>query len=265
MSNEDDFDDQPGRPTATPAVRSTLGCLVTILAVGWGIVALYYFGSPRITGAVHRMNTSSKLKQMSLAFHIHHDSVGVMPANSYDADGKPLLSWRVHILPYIEEDNLYRRFRLDEPWDGPNNRQLLNEMPRMYASAVTDRGVRGTRTFFRGFATRGAVMEPRPAKIVNGGHWLHWRPDGLTLKDFADGTSNTILIAEAGDSVEWTKPDDLTWDGTPPLPPFGGDRDTAEFQIALADGSVRSVKKSVPPERLKAAITYNGNETETLD
>lgn len=268
MSNEDDFDDQPGRPTATPAVRSTLGCLVTILAVGWGLAALWFFGSPKIRDSAERLSASGNMKQIGFGCLNYESTYGVLPTNSYDANGRPLLSWRVHILPFIEQDALYKQFYLDEPWDSARNRPLLSQMPRMYATQAQRQGraSMGDKTCIRGFATRGAVMEPRSGRPVqNPAKWLDWKLDAVAFDDITDGPGSTILFVEAGEAAEWTKPNDLTWDVGQPMPPFGAGRPGDDFWICYSDDSVRRANKLISPEQLKAAITYNGNETETLD
>ena len=73
------------------------------------------------------------LKQISLAFYNFHTATLSMPANLATADGKPLLSWRVVILPYLGEEDLYKQFKLNEPWDSAHNRKLIPKMPRVYA------------------------------------------------------------------------------------------------------------------------------------
>src|SRR5690242_10209850 len=68
--------------------------------------------------------SSNNLKQLVLAFHNYNDAYGKLPTNVLSKDNKPILSWRVQILPFIEQDNLYKQFKLDEPWDSENNKQL---------------------------------------------------------------------------------------------------------------------------------------------
>ena len=107
-----------------------------------------------------------------------------MPSNIRDREGSPLLSWRVAILPYIEEDSLYKEFHLDEPWDSPHNIQLLPRMPRNYKS-VGEQPPEPHMTFYRGFTGPGTAFER----------------DGLTLeKDFPNGTDETVLVVEAGEA-----------------------------------------------------------------
>src|SRR5271155_415299 len=75
--------------------------------------------------------------------------VDPLPAHAiYSKDGKtPLLSWRVAILPYIEHEALYQQFKLDEPWDSPHNKKLLDKMPKLYAPTVNLKGVGDNMTF----------------------------------------------------------------------------------------------------------------------
>src|SRR6185436_18638182 len=84
---------------------------------------------------MRRMMASNNLKQIALAFHNYESAYGCFPPPAItDAQGKALLSWRVAILPYIEEDALYKQFRMNEAWDSPHNKKLLSKMPKIYAS-----------------------------------------------------------------------------------------------------------------------------------
>ena len=77
--------------------------------------------------------SQNNLKQIGLAMHNYHDVFGKLPSNSMNKSGKAILSWRVHILPFLEEDKLYREFKLDEPWDSENNIKLVSKLPKVYA------------------------------------------------------------------------------------------------------------------------------------
>jgi hypothetical protein len=194
------------------------------------------------------------MAQLGLALHNYHDTNGQLPGPAIlSPDGKPLLSWRVAILPFVEENELYRRFHLDEPWDSLHNLTLLPEMPRLYAP-YPDVVAEPNTTLFQVFVGPGSAFE---------------RP-GLTLKDFTDGTSNTVLIAEASVGVPWTKPEDLAYDPNGPLPLLGKvyrprtflpvDK-PKYFRVAMGDASGRSIPKSTSEATLRALITRNGRET----
>ncbi len=257
---DDDLDDRPARPAAKSKVPLVLGIVAgVLLLVCCGGGALVYFGFTKVRDASGRMVATNNMKQIGLGAENYLFTNGAMPTNSYDAAGKPLLSWRVHILPFIEQEALYRQFHLNEPWDSPHNKTLLAQMPQTYATPAQRKGGATTKTYYRGFAMPGALMEPPPAARRNDP-----RP-GVKQADIKDGPSNTILCVEAGEAVDWTKPDDLAWVFGQPVPAFGADRDANEFLVCFADGSVRAVSKKIAPDQLKAAITYAGKDTANLD
>ena len=191
------------------------------------------------------MQSSNNLKQLVLAMHNYHDSFGKFPAAySTDKDGKPLLSWRVHILPFIEQDALYREFHLDEPWDSEHNKKLIPKMPRTYVSSkkLPEAGL----TTYLAPVGDGTVF---PGK------------DAIQIKDITDGTSNTVIFLDADDehAVVWTKPDDLKVN--PKKPEAGLSMRHGEgYLFAFADGSVRFVSTKVNKKTLWAIFTRNGGE-----
>ncbi len=91
-------------------------------------------GVRKVRGAASRTQSQNNLKQIGLAMHNYHATNNMLPPHAtYDKNGKPLLSWRVFILPYIEQQDLYKQFHLDEPWDSEHNKKLLAKMPVIYA------------------------------------------------------------------------------------------------------------------------------------
>lgn len=169
------------------------------------------------------------------------------PAVVYGKDGQPLYSWRVLLLPYFEQQELYSQFHLDEPWDSPHNLPLLERMPEMYAPPPRKKSLMPPyHTVCHVFVGKGAAFEDKKG--------LKW-PD-----DFPDGTTNTILIVEAGPPVPWTKPEEIPYDADAPLPRLDTlFRDI--IRLALADGSRRHVRKDISETTLRAAITRNGGES----
>jgi hypothetical protein len=193
----------------------------------------------------------NNLKQILLALHNYESTHGRFPSNSYDKDGKPLLSWRVHILPFIEQDALYRAFKLDEPWDSPNNLPLSQTVVKVFT--VPGRPTEPGHTYFRGFiGPKNVKPEYRP--------WLtEGDSKGISIVSITDGTSNTIVVVEAGESVPWAKPEDLPYDGVMPLPTLGGPN--GRFLAGFADGSVRTMRRDrVDEKNLRAMITIQGGE-----
>jgi hypothetical protein len=194
--------------------------------------------------ASRRIQSQNNLKQIGLAMHNYHDTFGRFPPQALtDKDGKPLLSWRVAILPFIEQDNLYRGFKLDEPWDSEHNKKLLGRMPQIYAP-VNAKTKEKYETFYQAFAGKGTVFEPG---------------EKIRFMDIVDGTSNTIMIVEAGDAVPWTKPEDLPFDPDKRLPKLGGEFSDI-INAAFCDGSVHEVTKKIDDKTLRALITRNGGE-----
>src|SRR5438034_8063102 len=127
------------------------------------------------------------------------------PAVVYGEDGKPLHSWRVLLLPFIEQDALYEEFRLDEPWDSPHNIALLPRMPGTYAPPTGKKWkVPPYHTVCQVFVGKGTAFEGRKGPRLSG--------------DFLDPTNYTFLVVEAGPPVPWTKPEDLEYDPDGPLP-----------------------------------------------
>jgi Protein of unknown function (DUF1559)/Domain of unknown function (DUF4190) len=209
----------------------------------------------RVREAAARITSSNNLKQITLSMHDYNSATGTLPpAAICDASGKPLLSWRVAIVPYIEGGNLYSQFKLDEAWDGPNNSKLLLQMPKIYALPGDTEAAPGY-TYYRVFVGKGAAFDPpRPGNPPFG-----LTPGARMPADFTDGTSNTILVVEAATAVPWTKPDDLLYDPQGPLPPLGGHW-SGGSQVGMADGSVRMVPSTVSQATLRAAITRAGGE-----
>jgi Protein of unknown function (DUF1559) len=179
--------------------------------------------------------------------HAYHDKHGRLPpAVVYGADDKPLYSWRVLLLPYIEQRELYEQFHLDEPWDSEHNIRLLPRMPATYAPPPGKaRRAPPHHTFFHVFVGPGTAFEGR---------------EGLRLSaDFPDSTADTLLVVEAGEPVPWTKPQDLDYEPGRPLPCLDGPfRDG--FRACAADGSRRWVRKGTSDETLRPLITRNGGD-----
>jgi RNA polymerase sigma factor (sigma-70 family) len=217
-------------------------------AGGSGAAATALGATPKATAPpadANVMRSQNNIKQMALAFHNYADTnTGIFPpAAICDARGKPLLSWRVAILPYLEQDALYKEFHLDEPWDSDHNKKLLDKMPDIYAlPGMRFKGDAGL-TIYQVFVGKNAIFDggrkvPFPASIT-------------------DGTSNTLLVVEAAKPVPWTKPADIPLGEEDPRTQVGGWH--GDFvNVGLCDGSVRRInRKKMSQETFRNAIMPN--------
>jgi hypothetical protein len=185
-----------------------------------------------IRGSALATQHTNNLKQIALALMLYADAHGgqLPPAVTYGGpDGRtPLYSWRVAILPYLEQDLLYKQFHITEPWDSPHNKTLVARMPKVFALPG---GQPGSTTPYQVF------VGPNTPWSVDNGRIGPKFPAG-----FPDGTSNTILVAEAMHPVEWTKPADMVVDpGKHPMLLLGHHIKHNKCYVAMADGSVRSI------------------------
>jgi hypothetical protein len=195
--------------------------------------------------AAARTVSENNLKQIGLGLLTYESAQKRLPAAAIrDKNGKAILSWRVAILPYTENGNLYREFRLDEPWDSDNNKKLLEKMPSIYKHPKLDKpGM----TVYEAVTGKGLAFDG---------------DDGTKLATFTDGTSNTIMVLEAAPmkAVPWTKPEDWSPEANNPTGDTGGLFAGDTFNILFADCSVRAIDKSVEPALFKAMLTRNGRE-----
>ena len=194
----------------------------------------------------------NNLKQLGLALQAYHEQYGCFPpAYVADENGRPMHSWRVLLLPYMEQNDLLKKYRFDEPWDGPNNRRLHGvSFSFLQCPSRSDRP-RGTVDYL-------AVVGPGTA----------W-PGGesLRLADITDDPAETILLVEVADSdVIWCEPRDLHISQMSPT--INGDagqgissQHSTWAHVVTADGSVQSLSSGATPEVLRALLTPNGGET----
>jgi hypothetical protein len=241
----DPANEQPSNLSEDAKLRATSPRLAPAIA-GLGVLVLLagacYLWLDYVRYSRERRYAANNLKEIGLAIRNYEEVHGELPNNSYAHDGKSLLSWRVHLLPYMEHDNIYRQFKFDEPWDSPSNLLLLNCGVPPY----TNWG--GTLTYYRGFSSPGAVFERRSNR--------------LGFSSFKDQLHETIMVVEAAEPVEWTKPDDLDASPEKPFPVMGGIKYRRKvFQALFADMTVRPLRLDTPESTLGALVTHSGGET----
>ncbi len=197
--------------------------------------------------AARRTQASNHLKQIGLAIHNYHDTYRRFPPTAItDDEGNRLLSWRVAILPFIEQQALYEQFHLDEPWDSEHNITLLDKMPAIYSEPSLPMPPSQGLTVFQAAAGEGMAME-------------YDREN--RFRDIRDGTANTIMVveADASEAVEWTRPKDVDIDLEQPIEQMGHAH-PGIFQVVFADGSVRVISHSVDLRILQSLLTRDGGE-----
>ena len=222
----------------TPQISSNALIPTTAIAIGMLLPAVQ-----KVREAAQRTSSINNLKEIALAMANYEATFGAFPAAAIcdKKTGKPLLSWRVAILQYIEEEALYKQFKLDEPWDSEHNLKLAKNMPKVYFNPKANKPG-DNKTHYRLFYGKGAAFELNK---------------GFSMGAIAnmDGTSNTLMVVEAEEPVVWTNPNDLAFDPTKALPKMLSI--DGKFSAAYCDGSVRSFKVPIDPEIFKLLIQKN--------
>jgi hypothetical protein len=185
-----------------------------------------------------------------LAVANYHDTFGSFPpAYVADRNGRPLHSWRVLILPFLEQRELYNAYNFAEPWDGPNNRKLADRIGSIYRRSGLESDQSRTTSFV-------AVVGAETA-------WKGTEP--LSIKDLGDGTTHTLMVVEVPDGeFLWMEPKDLRFDRMSFRINDGSGRGLGSrlggARVVSADGTVRTLPDDFAPEKLRAMLTANGGE-----
>ena len=197
--------------------------------------------------AARRAQCTNNLKQIALAMHNYQATFNAFPKSAItDKDGKPLLSWRVAILPYIEQGPLYKQFKLDEPWDSPHNQALIKEMPRVFTCPERTK-VDPFTTTYRVFTGPGALFE---------------KGKSIGVAEVTDGTSNTVMVVEAegGGSLDEARRRAGIRPGGSRLALWRGGPHNGGFNAAMGDTSIRFFANSIDAKRFRELVTRNGGE-----
>ena len=158
-------------------------------------------------------------------------------------DGKTKYSWRVAILPFIEQQELYKQYNRNEPWDSDNNKKVLAKIPPVYRNPNAPANT----TFSSYLALVGKTTA------------LGDSENGTKFRDILDGTSNTVMLVEVQRKIPWTKPADISFDPDGKLPDLKGFHKGGSH-VGIGDGSVRFVAASIDKTILKALFTRDGGE-----
>lgn len=209
---------------------------------------------PRVT--TRGMHCNHNLHILALALQNYHDLYGSLPpAYIADDDGKPMHSWRVLLLPFLDMRNLYRDYHFDEPWDGPNNSALAAKV----------------RTI-RYFECPAAGSTDETSYVAVTGPQTMWPGAKATkLSDIKDGTSNTIILVEVHNSgIHWMEPRDLDMSelamavNSPAGHSIASGHKGGWAHVVFANGQTRAIDSTASPKAIRAALTIAGGEKEVL-
>lgn len=234
---------------AVPLTPFEWKCIVTVVLSLAALIGLGLLLTPSVSSYPPGKfsQSSNNLKQIGLAMHVYRDAAGVFPARAiFSPEGKPLLSWRVTLLPYLGGAEVYKEFHLDEPWDSPHNLTLLDRMPEPFRNPSLP-----SKTKTNYLAVVG------PGTIFDG-------DAGPTGREITDDPASTIMVIETDHAVPWTRPEEWTYDAAEPRKSLGKLRPGGNLAL-MADGSVRQLKNDVDVETIRGLMTKSGGEKVNRD
>lgn len=226
-------------PAAASGAGIAVGLIVVLVFVALLAVAVC-IGLPlalllpaisQARGSAQRMQSQNNMKQILLAIHTYHDVYQELPpAIVTDAEGKPLYSGMVLLLPYLGRDDLYQQFDRSQAWDSPANRHLSDSMLILFKNPASPNTIAANTDYL----------------FVGGPNSILGKDGRRAMADITDGTSNTLILVEVkGNTGSWAEP--KVW--TPDMP-FDSDTPSA-VNVGMADGSVRAVNRTVNPQLLR--------------
>jgi hypothetical protein len=230
-----------GGGMGTVAIVLTV-CCVGLFLCGGVLIALLLPAVQAAREAARRTQSMNNLKQIVLAMHNYHDVYKEFPpAVVKDANGQPLYSGRVLLLPFMEQQALFSQWQQDKAWNSPENQGLSNLMIPVFHDP-SSQAAPGMTDY---------VFVTGPGSVFNG-------QGPVKLQDITDGTSNTLVFIEVkGMNVNWAEPRD--WDFTQQPWPIPGNHPNGNL-AAFADGSVRFISKQTPPQEVQKMTTRAGGE-----
>ncbi len=255
--------DSPGASSASTQPqkkrhRFGLGPLewLVVCAIIAVLVALLLPPATSGHGGARREQCRNNLKQIALALHLYHDKYGSFPpAYVADENGRPMHSWRVLVLPFLDKQSLYDEYRFGEPWNGPNNSKLAEQRIDVLFCPTENR-------------KDGRVTSPMTSYVAVVGPESVWPGEAQSkLSDITGGTDRTLLVVEVANSgIHWMEPRDLhVLQMTPIINGKSGQGISSAHiggaHASFADGHVRFLSQQLPHETIKALLTRAGGET----
>lgn len=205
------------------------------------------------------------LRQLGLALHNYHDTYKCLPAAYYlDQAGTPLHSWRIRVLPFVEQNTIFDAYRFDEPWDSPHNITLGQRQPEKFPGAPA---LGPPHCYFCPLHPELYDREQTSYAMIEGPGTALPVGQERRLDDFPDGVANTIIVAEIDhDRMHWLEPRDLHVDRmsfqiNDPTRPSISSQHPRGPAVLFADGKVYRLAPNVPPSLVKALVTVDGGES----
>lgn len=231
--------------------RFTFLRLFTVLGLIVILIAFLLPATRRARPAAHRTQCKNNLKQIALALHNYMDTYHALPpACTFDEDGKPLHSWRTLILPYIEQQELYKSIDLSKPWHDPANATAYKTVPSVFRCPAAD--LTPNSTAYMAIVTPGGCFQPGEPRL---------------LSEITDGTSRTLMVIEVASehAVHWMAPQDADETMVPGSSPDIRLPHTGGTNAAFVDGSVQFLSANMTPAEWRALISIAGNDNDALD
>ena len=242
------------RKSSTPWILILAVICVALLFFGGILASLLLPAIQAAREAARRAACMNKLRQIDLALQKYMSSNGRFPpAATTDKNGRPLMSWRVAILPYMEQNSLYRQYDPKQPWNSPENLGFVKQMPPEFRCPSDSSTEDGETSYV----------------MITGQNTVGGMPGspGTSPSEMIGGISQTILVIEVhGLKIPWTEPRDITLDELAVRLRSGGQiAHVASFNIALADGSVQNLSAQIDSETLRRLATINDGKPVQID
>ena len=241
---DDDSDDRPRKKPGGSNTGVIVGIVVGVLALSMCacvpvMIGLLLPAVQSVRTAAARLTSQNNMKVIGLAMFSQEDATGSFQGPFAPGATNQDHSFRVGLLPYMEQNGLYKQIDLTQPWDGVKNSPFTGTPIKDFLDPANPASV-GTATPYRMFVGPGAMFDGT-AKMP-------------TLMSITDGTSNTIMAVAATQTVPWASPQELPYGPGIPLPPLGSTPTADGFIALMADGSVRYIRKTIPTADLRSLI-----------
>jgi hypothetical protein len=230
--------------------------LILVVSCAFGLLAWLARAVAAAREAARRSQCTCNLCQIKLALHNYHETYKTLPpAYIADANGKPIHSWRMLIMPFMEQSTLYNKYDFSEPWNGPNNIKLLDSMPSILACPSRFNVPTNLTSYV----------------VVSGPGTMFPGATSVKFEDVTDGLPNTLMVVEVSNvNIPWTAPWDLDvrsmrFQLNDPKRPAISSVHPGGANVVLGDASTRFLRESITPGNLRALITINGGEGKTAD